>query len=190
MATINLLKTFPSIALIILSVLIANPVFAQNTGDSTDRQFHDDLLDHFIGKWDVDAMVHGQKFTLDLEAAWVMDHQYLHIRFKSHEVIPWLKIPFEGEYFFGYNRLSKRYAVHEFNVHGEARVETFFYADRIDNEFKLTKKIIGTDSLIVQRFTWEPASNSWRNESRLLVDGKEGTVYINMKLVAIKPPSE
>jgi hypothetical protein len=183
-------KTFISIILITLSALIISPTFAQTAEDSTDGRFHDDLLNHLVGKWDVAAMVHGQKFTLNLEAEWVLDHQHLHIHYKSHEVVPWLKIPFEGESFFAYNHANQRYTVHEMTVHGgDGPYEGFCYAYETGNEFKLMQKWAGSDTLTAQRFTWEPLSKSWHITAKLLVDGKEGESFIDMKLVAAKPSS-
>ena len=49
---------------------------------------------------DAAAVVHGVKFTLKIKAEWVLNHQYLHVHFKSQEVVPWLKVHFEEEFFF------------------------------------------------------------------------------------------
>ena len=91
----SILKVLTSITMIIYIGTYYIPSFAQNAEDTTDGRFHDDLLNNLVGKWDVTAIAHGEKFTLNLEAEWVMNHQYLHIHFKSHEVVPWLKVPFE-----------------------------------------------------------------------------------------------
>jgi hypothetical protein len=174
------------IAMIVLSVFISPAAFAQSTGNSKDEIFQNELLDHLVGKWDAAATVHREKFTLNFEVAWVMNHQYLHIHFKSNEVVPWLKIHFEGEFFFGYNKTTKRYIVHEMNVHGDkGTYEGFCYADQTGNEFKIMKKW-GSDSLLVQRFTWEPTSKSWHIHSNFQIDGKEGQTFLDMKLTAIK----
>ena len=119
-----------------------------------------------------------------------MNHQYLHIHFKSHEVVPWLHVPFEAEFFFGFNQTNKRYTVHEMTVHGDdGPYEGFCYAYQTGNEFKLMKKHAGSDNATVWRFTWEPPTKSWDIDMRLLVDGKEGEPLVDMKLVAAKPSS-
>lgn len=181
-------KTFISILIIALSTFIMNPAFSQSAEDSTDGSFHNDLLNHLVGKWDVTAIAHGEKFTLNLKAEWIMNHQYLHIHFKSHEAVPWLKVPFEGEFFFGYNKTNKRYTVHEMTVHGDDGLyEGFCYAYQTGNEFKLMKKHADSDNATIQRFTWEPKSKSWDINMTLLIDGKEGESQVDMKLVASKP---
>lgn len=182
-------KTIPKmIILITLIVFLAPCSFAQTAGDST-RRFYDDLLNNLVGKWDVSAIVHGQKFTLDREAEWVMDHQYLRIHEKSREVIPWLKVPFERTIFIGYNHQSKRYVVYELTVHGADgpfQPEGFSYGDRTGNELRmdLTK---GSEVVITQRLTWEPESRSWHFQGRQVIAGKEQEPHVDQIAVAAKP---
>ena len=179
-------QPFALFTLTILFTLITAVSFAQNPEDTTDGRFHDDLLNHLVGKWDAAAIVHGQKFTLNLEAEWVLNHQYLHIHLKSHEVIPWLKVPFEGEFFFGYNQTNKQYTVHEMTVHGTSGpYEGFCYGYRSGNEFKAVAKF-SADSITVQSFVWEPASGSWNIKSRWVVAGKGSEPFLEMKLAAVK----
>ena len=177
--------------LITLFVFLAPCSFAQTAGDTT-RRFYDDLLDHFVGKWDVSATVHGQKFTLDRETEWVMDHQYLRIHEKSREVIPWLKIPFERTIFIGYNHGSKRYLVYELTVHGgdvPHEPEGFYYAERTGNELKmvLTK---GSEVVGKSQFTWDPVSRFWYFQGRMMIAGKEQEPHIYQKAVVAKPLSK
>jgi hypothetical protein len=187
-ATALINKTF---ALLILAATFASPAFAQTASDTT-GQFHDDLLDHLVGKWDVSATVYGQKFTLDREVEWVMNHQYLRIHEKSREVIPWLKTPFERTIFIGYNHSSKRYVVYELTVHGadgQHQPEGFCYADLTGNELKmaLTKE---SEVVIYQRFTWEPESGSWRFHVGRVIDGKEQEPHVDQRAIRAKTASK
>lgn len=185
-----------------VAALIYIPSSAQSDEQSKDGRFNDSLLNLLVGKWNVTSIAHENSFTAILEAEWVMNHQYMHVHFKTNEVIPWLHVPFEGEFFFGYNQTNKRYTVHEMTVHGDdGPYEGFCYAYQAGYEFKLMKKWAGTgegfgkrtgaeDTLTVQRFTWEPLSMSWDIDMRLLVDGKEGESLVDMKLTAAKPTSK
>ena len=180
-----------TVTLITLIVFLATYSFAQTAGDTTMR-FHDDLLNNFVGKWDVSATVHGQKFTLDREAEWVMNHQYLRIHEKSREVIPWLKVPFERTIFIGYNHQSKRYVVYELTVHGADgpfQPEGFSYGDRTGNELKmvLTK---GSEVVITQRFAWDPSSKSWHFQGRRVIDGKTQEPHVDQIAVRAKTLSK
>jgi hypothetical protein len=179
-----ILKT---VSLITLFIFLASCSFAQTAGDTT-RRFYDDLLDNFVGKWDVSATAHGQKFTLDREAEWVMNHQYLRIYEKSREVVPWLKVPFERTIFIGYNHRSKRYVVYELTVHGADvphEPEGLYYGERTGNELKMvvTK---GSEVASNQRFTWEPASRSWHFQGRRVIAGKEKEPSVEQKAIRAK----
>jgi hypothetical protein len=180
------------ITLITLFVLLTTCSFAQTARDTADKRFHDDLLDHLVGKWEVSATVHGQKFTMDREAEWVMDHQYLRIYEKSREVVPWLKIPFERTIFIGYNHLKKRYLVYELTVHGgdgPLEPEGFSYGVRTGNELKVVLTN-GSDMVINQRFIWEPASGSWRFQGRRVIAGKEQEPHVDQKAIRVKTGSK
>lgn len=185
---LKIAKMLPLITLVIVASCLTFTSFAQPAKDTTNRQFHDDLLDNLVGQWDVSATVHGQKFTLDRVAEWVMNHQYLRIYEKSREVIPWLKVPFERTIFIGYNHRSKRYVVYELTVHGgdvPHEPEGFYYGDRAGNELKMAHTK-GTEVIGNSRFIWEPASKSWHFQGRRVIDGKEQEPHIDQKAVHTK----
>jgi len=182
-------KKFLLIITIAFCTLATTVSFAQNAEDTTDGRFHDDLLNHLVGKWNVTSMAHGSPFTSVLDAAWVLSHQFLRIHLRSHEIIPWFHVQMEYEEFIGYNHSNKRYIIHGMSIEGdEEPFEGFCYGYRTGNEFKTIAKF-GTDSLIVQRFTWEPASDSWTIKSTWVIAGKEGEAFLDMKLAAVKPIS-
>ena len=189
-------KTFALIVLTILLAFTASTSFAQDAEDTTDGRFHDDLLNHLVGKWNVTSIAHGSPFTATLEAEWVMNHQYLHIHLRSHEIIPWLHAQMEYEEFIGYNHSNKRYVFHGMSIEGdEDPSEGFGYAYRTGDEFKTVAKF-GSDSLIVQRLTLQTAyrtitnADSWNIKSAWVIAGKEGEPFLEMQLVASKPSSK
>lgn len=180
------------LAAIVLALCVTPAALAQVDEDGSDHRFYDDLLDHFVGKWDVSATVHGEKFTLDRDVEWVLSHQYLRIHEKSREIIPWLKVPFERTIFIGYNHGSKRYVVYELSVHGgdvPHEPEGFYYADRTGNELRIVTTR-GSEVFSNARFTWEPESGSWRFQDRPVVAGKEQEPSIDQKAVRAKSPSK
>jgi hypothetical protein len=172
---------------ILIATIIATTSFAQSPKDTTNGSFQDDLLDHLVGKWNITSVAHGFSSTAVLEAEWVLNHQYLHYRLKSNEVIPWIKMPMEIDCFISYNYNSKRYVVLGMSVFGVDDFEGFCYGSRNGNELKLVQEANNdADPTNIQRYTWEPTSNSWTIQSRPIVAGKEGEIFLNMKLVALK----
>ena len=186
-------KTFILIILIAFSALITSPIFAQNAKDTTNGSFQDDFLDHLVGKWNITSVAHGFSSTATLEAEWVLNHQYLHYRLKSNEVIPWIKMQMEIDCFISYNYNSKRYVVLGMSVFGVDDFEGFCYGSRNGNELKVVQKgnnEADPKNISIQRYTWEPTSNSWTIQSRWAIAGKEGELFLDMKLVAAKPSSK
>lgn len=189
---VKIAKIFAICFLIVICALIAPNTFAQTAEDTTDGRFHDELLNHLVGTWNVTATANGDKFTATIKAEWVMSHQYLHIYEKADENIPWLHTPLEIEFFIGYNHNSKRYVVHEMAVFGsDGPYEGFCYAYRNGNEIKLVKKCEGDSAAVtIQRFTWEPSSATWHSEIRQVTNENEGDVLVDQKLVAVKKLSK
>jgi hypothetical protein len=178
-----------SIAMAVLAICGASTSSVQAAKDSPDAQLHDDLLDHLVGKWNVSAVVHGQKFSLDREAEWVLNHQYVRIHEKSREVVPWLKVPFERTIFIGYNHRTGRYVLHEVNVHGGdvlQEPEGFAYASRAGNALTIDHKN-GAEVVARARWTWNPDSATWRFQAGRVVDGNEKDPHVDQVAVTAPP---
>src|SRR5882757_3185320 len=135
---------------------------AQSATDTTDGRFHDGLLNNLVGKWTVSGIAHGASFqNLNLEAEWILNHQYLKIQEKGTDTVAWLKMPWEAMFLIGYNLNNKCYVVYELNVRGvDEAYEGFSHATREGNKFKISSRI-SSDEFINQYFIWEPAAGSW-----------------------------
>jgi hypothetical protein len=172
---------------LLITVFISVSTFAQSTEDIADGRFHDDLLNHLVGKWTVSGIVHGAPFqNLHLEAKWIMNHQYLQIHEQGTDTVPWLKMPWEATFLIGYNHTNKRYIFYEFTIRGvDEPYEGFSYGSRSGNELKIASKV-NPKEIINQRFIWEPASGSWHIETRLEKAGKEGAPYLDLKAIPVQ----
>ncbi|MEP6952266.1 MAG: hypothetical protein ABI863_23445 [Ginsengibacter sp.] len=169
---------------LLIAALISIPSFAQAVKDSTDHRFHDDLLDHLVGKWHDTATAHGHVFTSEIDAGWVLNHQYLLIHLKSNEVVPWWHVQMEYYEYIGYDHYQRRYTIHGMSIEGDEDLsEGFSYGYRNGNDFKTVAKF-GADTNIVQHIIWQPKSNTWLIQSRSETNGKEGELFLEMKLTA------
>ena len=178
-----------SISLTTLFLFFVFSSFAQKAENTSDGRFHDDLLNKLVGTWSVSGVVHGFRFgTMELNAEWAMNHQYLRVHEKSADTIPWIGTQFERVFFIGYNHNSRHYVVHDMTVFGaEDPYEGFCYAYKNGNEIKLVQKARYTsDSVNIQRLTWQPSSGSWHIEARWMVSGKETELFIDQEVVSIK----
>ena len=161
-----------------ITTFISITSFAQNAEDTKDKRFHDDLLDHLVGKWHDTAVAHEHTFTSEVEASWVLNHQYLLIHLQSHEVIPWWHVQMEYYEYIGYNHYKQRYTVHGMSIEGDEDLsEGFSYGYRNGNDFKTVAKF-GADTNIVQHFVWQPANKTWLIQSRSEINGKEGECFL------------
>ena len=135
---------------LLMAALIATISFAQSKEDTIDHRFHDGLLDHLVGEWNDTATAHGSVFTSQVEAKWVLNHQYLLIHLKSNEIIPWWHVPMEYYAYIGYNHYQKRYTIHGMSIEGDEDLsEGFSYGYRNGNDFKTIAKF-GIDTSIVR----------------------------------------
>lgn len=170
--------------LLLTAFSITTASFAQTKEDTTDDRFHDDLLDHLVGKWHDTAVAHGSTFTSEIDASWVLNHQYLLIHLKSNEVVPWWGVQMEYYEYIGYNHYKQRYTIHGMSIEGDEDLsEGFSYGYRNGNDFKNIAKF-GADTNIVQHLIWQPESNIWLIQSRPEINGKEGELFLDMKLTA------
>jgi hypothetical protein len=81
----NMSKTF------FLLLLLVTAVFPQSKPEPLDgpnRPFHDDLLDNLKGHWKVTGMLVGHPGDAELDAVWVLNHQFLEIHEKGASVMP------------------------------------------------------------------------------------------------------
>ena len=173
----------------LISMFILLSSFAQNSNDTSNHTFQDDLLNHLVGTWTVNSVAHGFSSTAVISAEWVYNHQHLHVHFKGNDTIPWIGAPMEYDYFIGYNHNYKRYVIHGMSVFGNDDDEGFWYGYRNGNELKILGKPFITstsDSMVVQRLTWQPDTNTWLIQSRQSANGKEADVFLDMKLTAMK----
>ena len=150
--------------------------------DTTDHRFHDDLFDHLVGNWHVTGVAHELNFTSEVEVNWVLNHQFLLFHLRSNEVIPWWGVEMEYFEYIGYNHYKQRYTMHGMSIEGDEDIsEGFGYGSRNGNDFRTSQKF-GTDTAVVQHMIWQPETKTWRIQSRLEINNKEGDVFLEMKL--------
>jgi hypothetical protein len=87
--------TMKQVLALFITTVICITSFSQTAGDTADHRFHDDLLDHLVGNWHDTSVAHGSSFTSEIDASWILNHQYLLIHLKSNEVVPWWGVQME-----------------------------------------------------------------------------------------------
>ncbi len=170
---------------LIITTLITVASSAQSK-DSTDKRFHDDLLDRLVGNWHDTSVAHGSTFTSEVDARWVLNHQYLLLHLKSNEVVPWWGVQMEYFQYIGYNHYKQRYTIHGMSIEGDEDLsEGFYYGYRSGNDFKTVAKF-SSDTIVIQHLVWQPEKHTWLIQSRPVINGKEGEIFLDMKLTKVK----
>lgn len=148
--------------LMLLVVVLSWAAFPQTKPEPLDgpnRPFHDDLLDNLQGHWTLKGTIVGHPGDAELEAAWVLNHQFLKIHEKGTAVIPGRPL-YEADVYIGYDNASERYLAHWIDIYGGRFSETIGYGTRSGNSIKFVFEY--PDGPFHNTFTWNPESKTWR----------------------------
>ncbi len=148
-------KTF---FLMLLLAVTAFPQSQPEPQDGPNRPFHDDLLDNLQGQWTLKGTIVGHPGDAELDAAWVMNHQFLKLHEKGTAMIPGRPL-YEAEVYIGYDNSSERYVAHWMDIYGGRFSETLGYGTRSGNSIKFVFEY--PDGPFHNTFTWSPDSKSW-----------------------------
>src|SRR5690349_10900284 len=105
-----------------VATLLAATRLAAAPLDGRGKPMKDDLLDQLAGAWKLTGTAAGRQAHNDVFAAWVLEHQFLRIRFENG--------PYEAHVYLGRDNLSDRYVAHWLDVFGGRICETLGYGRR------------------------------------------------------------
>ena len=78
----------------------------------------DSLLDHITGSWLLQGKIAGQDIVHDIEANWVLGHQYVLIKETSHEKNNSGQPSYEANVYVGWDQASGEYVCVWLDVYG------------------------------------------------------------------------
>jgi hypothetical protein len=148
-------KTF---FLLLLLLATSFPQSKPEPLDGPHRPFHDALLDNLQGHWKVTGTVAGHPGDVELDAAWVLNHQFLQIHEKAAGATSGHQ--YEAQVYIGYDNASDRYVAHWIDIFGGRFSETLGYGQRSGNTIKFNFEY--PDGPFHNTFTWNPESTTWR----------------------------
>lgn len=151
MKTRFLLLLFALIALIAVS--------ASNSAAQVPAGWHDDLVDHMAGAWNVGGEVMGRAAHHNLEAEWLLNHQFLRLHEKTSADAPATESKYEAIWFLSYDTVSERYVLHLMDVFGARFSETLGYGTRSGNEIRFVFEY--PDGPFHTTFRWSPEKDAW-----------------------------
>jgi hypothetical protein len=102
----------------------------------TPAEWHDDLVDRMAGTWKIEGQVMRQQAHHELQAEWVLNHQFLRMHEKTVANAPSDEHLYEAYWYLGYDAVSERYVLHLMDVFGGRFSETLGYGTREGNEIR------------------------------------------------------
>jgi hypothetical protein len=172
----------------VFSLLLLLPLmtFAQSKPEPMDgpkQLFHDDLLDNLQGRWTLKGTITGHPGDAELDAVWVLNHQFLKVHEKGTSTIPG-RPPYEAEIYIGYDNASERYVAHWIDIYGGRFSETLGYGTRSGNSIKFIFEY--PDGPFHNTFTWNSESKTWRFLLEQRNDAGKWVVFADRSAVKLK----
>ena len=145
-----------TLGLAIACLLISVSAVAQ---EST---FQDELLDHFTGEWVLQGMIAGGERTHDIDAEWILGHQYLRFHEISREMTADGVPEYEASVHIGWVESLDQYACMWLDSTGGGGLigEGIGHAERNGDELAF-KFNMGEETVFHTTFTYIRESDSW-----------------------------
>jgi hypothetical protein len=125
----------------------------------TPQEWHDDLGEHMTGEWRLAGQVMGRVGHHDVQAEWVLNHQFLQIHEKTAADAPAAEHKYEATWYLGYDPVSERYVLHLLDVFGGRFSETLGYGTRDGNAIRFVFEY--PDGPFHTTFRWSPEKETW-----------------------------
>jgi hypothetical protein len=167
-------------ALFLIAVLAPLHAFAQ-----APTEWRDDFVDHMAGAWTLTGQVLGREAHHDIQAEWVLNHQFLRLHEKSAVSAPPSERRYEAIWFLGYDSVSERYVLHLFDIFGTRYSETLGYGLRDGNAIRFVFEY--PDGPFHTTYRWSPETGTWH--WLLEQKDKDGkwTTFADFKLTRASP---
>jgi hypothetical protein len=102
----------------------------------------------------------GRTADHNVEAEWVLNHQFLRIHEKDNTPASNGNVPYEAMILVGYDNTSERYVVHWNDVYGGRFSETLGYGARVGDEIRFVFEY--ADGPFHTTFRWNPETQRWK----------------------------
>jgi hypothetical protein len=151
------MKTWLCSLLIIVLVTLRSPL---RLHAQSPAEWRDDLVDHMVGAWKLQGQVMGRDAHHQIEAEWVLNHQFLRIHEKTETGAPGSEKRYEAIWFLGYDPVSERYVLHLLDVFGGRFSETLGYGVRDSNAIRFVFEY--PDGPFRTVFEWSSEKDTWQ----------------------------
>jgi hypothetical protein len=166
-----------SLLIMLVTALVSVPSIAQ-----APAEWQDSLADRLTGTWKLEGKVMGREAHHEVNAEWVLNHQFLRIHEKTAATAPASENRYEAIWFLGYDAVSERHVLHLIDVFGGRFSETLGYGTRNGNKIRFVFEY--PDGPFHTTFRWSPENATWL--WLLEQKDKDGkwTTFADLKLAA------
>jgi len=147
-------------ASLVLSFIALFSLMAALRSDAQTVEWRDDLVDHLTGAWKLEGQVMGRDAHHEVQAEWVLNHQFLRIHEKTDAGAPASEHRYEATWFLGYDPVSERYVLHLLDVFGARFSETLGYGTRDGNAIRFVFEY--PDGPFHTTYRWSPEKDTWQ----------------------------
>jgi hypothetical protein len=168
-------------------ILVLGALFVSGLSSAqTPPAWHDDFVDHMVGTWRIEGQVMGRPAHHEVQAEWVLNHQFLRIHEKTSADAPATESRYEAIWFLGYDSISERYVLHLMDIFGTRYSETLGYGVRDGNDIRFVFEY--PDGPFHTVYRWLPGKDSW--QWLMEQKNKEGkwTPFADLKLTRAPKP--
>jgi hypothetical protein len=148
--------------------------------------WHDDFVDHMAGTWKMEGQVMGRPAHHEVQAEWVLNHQFLCIREKTSADAPATESRYEATWFLGYDPVGERYVLHLFDVFGTRFSETLGYGSRDGDAIHFVFEY--PDGPFHTTLRWLAEKDSWQWAMEQKDKGGKWTPFADLKLARVTKP--
>jgi len=145
---------------LVIPIALLTGLLPVSSGAQTPAEWRDDLVEHMVGTWKLEGKVMGRVAHHEVQAEWVLNHQFLRIHEKTDAGAPDSEKRYEATWFLGYDPISERYVLHLLDVFGGRYSETLGYATRDGNAIRFVFEY--SDGPFHTTFRWSPGMDTWQ----------------------------
>jgi len=138
------------------------------------------------GTWKVEGQVMGREAHHEVQAGWVLNHQFLRIQEKTAANAPQTERRYEAVWFLAYDSTSERYVLHLMDVFGARYSETLGYGTRDGNQIRFVLEY--PDGPFRTTYRWNPKDATWEWQMEQKDNSGRWAPFADLKLTRAPGP--
>jgi hypothetical protein len=175
------MRSLTSLSVLILSFLFPTLSHAQTPSlDGPQHTFQDKFLSNLAGSWKMSGTIRGQSVTHNVDAQWVLNHQFLQVHEEAVTAPNSGGTSYEAIIMIGYDNASERYVAHWSDIFGGRFSETLGYGTKSGDHIEFVFEY--PDGPFRTTFRWLQDKKQWQWLMRTKNAAGQWTDFSNLTL--------